>query len=113
MEDNFKKVNEDDIRRKIMKKSIRIEDLIRDKYFQTLFGSYLLYMQVCEPLQVDVCVQEHLSKFPEDYELLRSFLEFMNDEKSSMSTPFSKTSSTFDMNLAGKQLSAAANGKRK
>ena len=110
MDDNTRKsqeyLKEDDIRRKVMKKSIKIDDLVKDKYFQTLFGSYCLYMQACEPLEVDSYVANQIAQFPHNVELLRSFLEFMNENQAANST-FSKASSTFDMNLAGRQLSPA------
>ena len=107
MEDrkNQEHLREDDIRRKVMKKSIKIEDLIKDKYFQTLFGSYCLYMQVCEPLAVDTYVENQMSQFPKNIDLLRSFLEFMNEDQAANSG-FSKNLSTFDMSLASKQLSS-------
>ncbi len=103
-------LKEDDIRRKVMKKSIKIEDLIKDKYFQTLFGSYCLYMQACEPLEVDTYVVNQVSQFPKNVDLIRSFLEFMNEDQA-VNSGFSKNLSTFDMNLAGKQLSSGVKRK--
>jgi hypothetical protein len=111
MEDRNKKNEEfENIKRRIVNKSIELTDLVKDKYFQTLLGSYCLYMQLCDPLTTDSYVKDQINQFPKESELIRSFLTFINEEQGSA---FIKSSSSFDMNLASKQISANGQGRKK
>lgn len=114
MDDSFRRADEnlksDDVKRKVMNKSISIFDLVKDKYFQTLFGAYCLYVQLCEPLNVDKFVEEQIAKFPQETEIIKAFLEFMYEDHDS---GFSKSLSTFDPTAAGRSLSPGGSNRKK
>lgn len=93
-------------------KLMNIEQLVKERYFRALLGSFCLYNNLCEPLELEIYIKRELDdKFPHDTKLLRSFIEYLDDDNQNQF--LNPKQSRFDVMAAAKQVAAASSGKKK